>query len=79
MNNKEELWRKQRKKQSKEFTSLTLICNFLFKNNDKYKNMFVKKWKLKVASSMKINYNKSDVLLTDTVKILYELHIITDV
>ena len=41
--------------------------------------MFVKKWKLKVASSMKINYNKSDVLLTDTVKILYELHIITDV
>ena len=31
------------------------------------------------ASSMKINYNKSDILLTDTVKILYELHIIIDV
>ena len=28
---------------------------------------------------MKINYNKSDVLLTDAVKILYELHIIIDV
>ena len=45
----------------------------------KKKNMFVKKWKPKVASLVKINYNKSDGLLTDTVKILYELHIITDV
>ena len=41
--------------------------------------MFVKKWKPKVASLVKINYNKSDVLLTDTVKILYGLHIIIDV
>ena len=40
--------------------------------------MFVKKWKPKVASLVKINYNKSDVLLTDTVKILFELHIIID-
>ena len=38
----------------------------------------MKKWKHKVASSVKINYNKSDVLLTDTVKILFELHIIID-
>ena len=38
----------------------------------------MKKWKPKVASSVKINYNKSDVLLTDTVKILFELHIIID-
>ena len=45
----------------------------------KKKNMFVKKWKPKVASLEKINYNKSDGLLTDTVKILYELHIIIDV
>ena len=45
----------------------------------KKKNMFVKKWKPKVASVVKINYNKSDVLLTDTVKILLELHIIIDI
>ena len=38
----------------------------------------MKKWKPKVTSSVKINYNKSDVLLTDTVKILFELHIIID-
>ena len=41
--------------------------------------MFVKKRKPKVASLEKINYNKSVGLLTDTVKILYELHIIIDV
>ena len=41
--------------------------------------MFGKKWKAKVASVVKINYNKSDVLLTDTVKILLELHIIIDI
>ena len=41
--------------------------------------MFVKKWKRKVASLVKINYNKPDGLLTDTVKILYEFYIIIDV
>ena len=41
--------------------------------------MFVKKWKPRVASLVKINYNKSDVLLNDKVKILHELHIIIDV
>ena len=41
--------------------------------------MFVKKWKRKVASLVKTNYNKPDGLLTDIVKTLYELHIIIDV
>ena len=45
----------------------------------KKKNMFVKKWKRKVASLVKTNCNKPDGLLTDTVKILYELNIIIDV
>ena len=38
--------------------------------------MFVKKWKRKVASLVKTNYNKPDGLLTETVTTLYELHII---
>ena len=41
--------------------------------------MFVKKWKPKVASLVKINCNNSDGLSNDTVKILYELYIIIDV
>ena len=41
--------------------------------------MFVKKLKPKVTSLVKINYNKQDALLTDTVKIACELHIIIDV
>ena len=39
--------------------------------------MLVKK--RKVASLVKRNCNKLDGLLTDTVKILYEFHIIIDV
>ena len=43
------------------------------------RKLVCEKWKPKVASLMKINYNKSDVLLTDAIKILFDLQIIIDI
>ena len=39
----------------------------------------ISKKKIYVCEKMKINYNNSDGLSNDTVKILYELYIIIDV